>query len=444
MSSAIDATKPTAGNALTADMRANFASAKSEIEALQSGKAELAGSTTQLFKSLNLVAGYTTTVTSAGTLTLTASSTYHHDFTGTTTHTVVLPDVTTLFVGYSYFIDNDSTGAVTVNSSGGNLVKVFPAGFFGIVTCVAITGTGAASWSTRMPLPSNNATVTATAGDAFTIRNTGTGNCLVVGDSTSPDATPFVIDASGQVIHGHTAAVEIAGNGVANQNHNATGAALYRWVNDVNGTYSYHAKSRSATIGSFSTVLTSDFINYTRYYGDDGTAFVEAGRYSFQVTGTPAAGNIGGQFIWTQRNTAGTLYTAMTLSRDGALALSAGGITSASATGGIGYATGAGGTVTQLTDKATGVTLNKVTGKITMNGAALASGAIVSFVLTNSAIAAEDQINCTHHATGTFGAYILNARCAAGSATIDVTNISAGSLSEAIVIKFVLIKAVAA
>ena len=153
MSSAIDATKPTAGNALTADMRANFAAAKTEIEALQSGKAELAGSLTQLFKSLNLVAGYTTTATSAGTLTLTASSTYHQDFTGTTTHTAVLPDVTTLSRGHSYFLDNDSTGAITVNSSGGNLVKVFPAGFFGWVTCIAITGTGAASWSVRMPVP---------------------------------------------------------------------------------------------------------------------------------------------------------------------------------------------------------------------------------------------------------------------------------------------------
>lgn len=111
-----------------------------------------------------------------------------------------------------------------------------------------------------------------------------------------------------------------------------------------------------------------------------------------------------------------------------------------SPTGGVGYSTGAGGTVTQATNKSTGVTLSKVTGQITMNNAALAAGAIVSFVLTNTAIAAGDILALNHVSAGTPGAYTLNARCAAGSATIDVQNNTAGSLSEAIVIGFVLIK----
>lgn len=115
-----------------------------------------------------------------------------------------------------------------------------------------------------------------------------------------------------------------------------------------------------------------------------------------------------------------------------------------SGTGGVGYSTGAGGTVTQLTNKATGVTLNKATGQITMNAAALAAGAIVSFVLTNSAIAATDLLVLNHASAGTAGAYSLNARAAAGSATIDVRNNTAGSLSEAIVIKFAVIKSVTA
>src|SRR6185369_12062510 len=63
-----------------------------------------------------------------------------------------------------------------------------------------------------------------------------------------------------------------------------------------------------------------------------------------------------------------------------------------SSSGGIGYETGAGGTVSQSTSKSTGVTLNKITGQITLNGAALAAGGIVSFVLTNSTIAATDQL----------------------------------------------------
>jgi hypothetical protein len=108
----------------------------------------------------------------------------------------------------------------------------------------------------------------------------------------------------------------------------------------------------------------------------------------------------------------------------------------------LGYATGAGGTVTQSTSKSTGVTLNKICGKITLNNAALAAGTIVSFVLTNSFIAAGDVLILNHVAGGTPGSYSLNARCGAGSATIDVRNNTAGSLSEAIEIAFALIKAV--
>lgn len=113
-------------------------------------------------------------------------------------------------------------------------------------------------------------------------------------------------------------------------------------------------------------------------------------------------------------------------------------------TGKIGYLTGSGGTVTQLTSKSTGVTLNKTNGQITMNSASLAGGAIVSFTLTNSKIESGDVLILNHISAGTFGAYNLNARSAAGSVIIDVTNTSNSSLSEAIVIAFAVIKAVTA
>ena len=79
-----------------------------------------------------------------------------------------------------------------------------------------------------------------------------------------------------------------------------------------------------------------------------------------------------------------------------------------------------------------------------MNGAALAADAIVSFTLTNSTIAATDVVVLNHASAGTVGKYALNAAAGAGSAVITVTNISAGSLSEAIVIRFAVIKAVTA
>lgn len=117
-------------------------------------------------------------------------------------------------------------------------------------------------------------------------------------------------------------------------------------------------------------------------------------------------------------------------------------LTSSSSTAGIGYAVGAGGSQTQLTSKATGVTLSKVTGQITMNNAALNAATSVSFTLTNTTIAATDILECKHVSAGTAGAYTVTAFPGASSATITVRNVSAGSLSEAIVLAFAVIKAV--
>jgi hypothetical protein len=107
----------------------------------------------------------------------------------------------------------------------------------------------------------------------------------------------------------------------------------------------------------------------------------------------------------------------------------------------FGYGAGAGGTVTQATNKSTGATLNTRCGTITMNGAELAAGTTVSFTLTNSQIAATDVVVLNHASAGTAGAYTLNAQAAAGSASINVRNVTGGALSEAIVIRFAVIKA---
>jgi hypothetical protein len=118
----------------------------------------------------------------------------------------------------------------------------------------------------------------------------------------------------------------------------------------------------------------------------------------------------------------------------------AGGNLSYDATAGtFGYGAGRG-TVTQATNKSTGVTLNAPCGDITMNGAALAADTTVSFTLTNSSITANDALVLNHVSGGTALAYSLNAQAAAGSASVNVRNITAGSLSEAIVIRFSIIK----
>ena len=109
-----------------------------------------------------------------------------------------------------------------------------------------------------------------------------------------------------------------------------------------------------------------------------------------------------------------------------------------------GYITGEGGTVTQATSKATAVTLSKKCGQITLHNASLAADTTVSFTLTNTTIVATDLLVLNHVSGGTAGSYLLNAQAGAGSASINVRNITAGALAEAIVIGFAVIKAVPA
>jgi len=110
----------------------------------------------------------------------------------------------------------------------------------------------------------------------------------------------------------------------------------------------------------------------------------------------------------------------------------------------IGYSASAQGTVTQATDKSTGVTLNKSAGRITMNNAALAGATAVSFILTNNLISANDTIvvcissNTTGSLAGAYTTYV--SYLAAGSALITLRNLTAStSYSEAVIINYSII-----
>lgn len=98
--------------------------------------------------SSNHISLLTSTATAAGTTTLTVSSNYFQTFTGTTTQTVVLPVATTMVAGQGFRIVNNSTGSVTVNTSGGNTIKTLSSGnYFDVWIINAAGGTGTASWN---------------------------------------------------------------------------------------------------------------------------------------------------------------------------------------------------------------------------------------------------------------------------------------------------------
>jgi hypothetical protein len=110
----------------------------------------------------------------------------------------------------------------------------------------------------------------------------------------------------------------------------------------------------------------------------------------------------------------------------------------------LGYTAAAQGTVTQLTDKSTAVTLNKSAGRITMNNASLTTATNATFTLNNSLISANDTVILTiSGGQATAGSYNVFANSlSAGSVSITLRNISGGTLSEAVVINFALIHCV--
>ena len=106
----------------------------------------------------------------------------------------------------------------------------------------------------------------------------------------------------------------------------------------------------------------------------------------------------------------------------------------------LGYSTAAQGTVTQLTDKGTGVTLNKSAGRITMNNAALAGNTAITFTLTNNLISTNDVVIMNISGGATAGAYTSYiASMSAGSAVMTLRNLTSGSLSEAVIINYAII-----
>jgi hypothetical protein len=106
----------------------------------------------------------------------------------------------------------------------------------------------------------------------------------------------------------------------------------------------------------------------------------------------------------------------------------------------IGYSAAAQGTVTQLTDKTTAVTLNKSAGRITLNNAALAGNTAVSFTLNNSLLSANDTVIVCISGGATTGAYTSYVTSlTTGSAILTLRNLTGTSYSEAVILNYSII-----
>lgn len=140
----------------------------------------------------NTVEGFTTTATAAGTTTMTVASTYTQVWTGSTTQTVKL-GTTSVLAGHQHIIYNQSTGSVTVQSSGANTIVVLGAWMSATFTAVVNTPTTAANWNYDLSTWTdavNSITATANAATinlAF-VTNTVTNNSAATITITIPTA----------------------------------------------------------------------------------------------------------------------------------------------------------------------------------------------------------------------------------------------------------------
>jgi hypothetical protein len=214
--------------------------------------------------------------------------------------------------------------------------------------------------------------------------------------------------------------------------------------------------ANSTTAGTVLAVNATGLVDGVAIFAPSAEAGLTSGKY-LSLGGVFTVSKFGATVI--TGTAAGT--NALTLT-NGDIAVSAGAVkavgrissSSPAATGGVGYATGAGGTATQGTNRSTGVTVSpnpSLCGTITTDTTSLATLASAEFTVTNSAVAIGDVVLCSIRSGSS------NVAGVAGITQIEVVTVAAGSFiisvmnnstttaeTGAIIINYVIIKAVAA
>lgn len=176
------------------------------------------------------------------------------------------------------------SGSVYVSFNSGAVDSV--AGKTGIVTLVA-SDVGAqpagnyVTTDTEQTITAAKVVSVSSTGNALRITQTGTGNALLVEDETNPDATPFVIDASGNVVIGTLT---------------PTTTAYPLYIEGNAGILTIGGSNTAASSPTLATgrrrtgsaaVISGDSVGKLSSFGWDGTNLIEATRIEGTVDGTP-------------------------------------------------------------------------------------------------------------------------------------------------------------
>jgi len=146
--------------------------------------------------------------------------------------------------------------------------------------------------------------VTDNTNAALRITQLGTGNALLVEDSTNPDSTPFVIDAIGKVIVGNTAyitpvtgitpQIQVQGN-----NASTSSITAARFSADLGSSNYIFSKSRNTTVGTYGGIVSSgDILGNISFVADDGANPILSAQISASVDGTPGTNDMPGRLVF--------------------------------------------------------------------------------------------------------------------------------------------------
>jgi hypothetical protein len=176
---------------------------------------------------------------------------------------------------------NTATKRLYTKDSGGNVVEI---------------GTNPSSLD--VPVIISGTTTDA----ALRITQLGTGNALLVEDSTNPDSTPFVIDANGRLVHGNTSALTIRGVTFGNQfigpDFSGSAPLSLRYSNDTSPSGYEFSKTRSTTPSGNAIVSSGDSIGQLIFSADDGTQYLQAATITAAVDTAPGTNDMPGRLVF--------------------------------------------------------------------------------------------------------------------------------------------------
>jgi hypothetical protein len=295
----------------------------------------------------DLGVGLSTAITKDGQTTTTARITFAQgvtsslttDSSSTTTGSIITAGgvgiAKALFVGTTLNVTGASTLAAITGTFNGTVGAT--TANTGAFTTLSASGTTTLSGNQIISVTDNT-------NAALRITQLGTGNALLVEDSTNPDATPFVIDASGVVVRGNLTALTTPGfasttgltPGIQNHATSLSNSAVSAFIWNATASSSPQyilSRSRGASAGTFGIVSSGDNIGGLTFNGDDGAAFVTAASIVSQVDGTPGTNDMPGRLVFsTTADGAATPTERMRIDSSGNLLV---GVTTANANGGV-------------------------------------------------------------------------------------------------------------